>query len=121
MSDDLVPELHDIGKLVDKSLMNKDGHTFRRIDDRYKNRIKDNKNWVGIKFHTGEKTPNEYKGDMDLFYLNYRITWHLPCRECYLKKRRIKPKHKTKHKKVIKSGENRVFANYGGKMKLRQY
>ena len=31
MSDDLVPELHDIGKLVDKSIMVK-GHTFEHVD-----------------------------------------------------------------------------------------
>ena len=60
MSDDLVPEMHDIGKLVDKSIMKEKGHTFLRIDDRYKNRIKDNKTWLGIKLHTGEKTPREY-------------------------------------------------------------
>jgi len=69
MSDDLIPEMHDIGKLIDKSIMNEGGHTFLRIDNQYKNRIKDNKNWAGIKFHTGEKTPNEYKEDMDLFLL----------------------------------------------------
>lgn len=101
MSDDLVPELHDIGKMVDESLMNEDGHTFRRIDDRYKNRIKDNKNWVGIKFHTGGKTPNEYKGDMDLFLLKLSdhmasaVSRMLPKKEANQAKDQAKTQNKT--------------------------
>ncbi len=30
MSDDLVPEMHDVGKLIDKSIMVK-GHTFEHV------------------------------------------------------------------------------------------
>ncbi len=56
MDDELVPEMHDIGKLVDKSIINEEEHIFLNIDD-FKNKIEDNKNWFGIKHPTGQEDP----------------------------------------------------------------
>ena len=55
MSDDLIPEMHDIGKLVDKSIMVK-GHTFERVDwTKYgidaNTDLPKNRTWEGITKH----------------------------------------------------------------------
>lgn len=55
MSDDLVPEIHDIGKLIDKSIMVK-GHTFEHIDwAKYgidaNTDLPKNRTWEGITKH----------------------------------------------------------------------
>jgi hypothetical protein len=62
MSDDLVPEMHDIGKLVDKSIMGK-GHTFENVDwAKYgidKNTdLPRNKIWEGIVKHHDNRLEN---------------------------------------------------------------
>ena len=61
----LVPEIHDIGKLIDKSLMGMD-HNFLNIDSRFKNKIKDNPCWKGIRYHHDDKETSQ---DLDLFLL----------------------------------------------------
>ncbi len=72
MSDDLVPEMHDIGKLVDKSIMGKKNHNFTDIDESYKDNIRENANWDAIKYHhvkNVRKLPKKHCDDLDLFLL----------------------------------------------------
>lgn len=71
MSDDLVPEMHDIGKLVAVSIMGNKDHNFTDIDDSYKDKIRENVNWGAIKYHhvKKRKVPEKYRDDLDLFLL----------------------------------------------------
>ncbi len=62
----MVPEMHDIGKLVDGAIMGK-GHDFADINDSYKTEIWENANWKAIKYH--HEVPDRYRGDLDLFLL----------------------------------------------------
>ena len=72
MSDDLIPEMHDIGKLVDKSIMGERNHNFTDIDESYKDKIRENANWDAIKYHhvkNVRKLPKKHCDDSDLFLL----------------------------------------------------